>query len=191
MMKMGGGKIGRKGGIGLVSKQVDAGELLKKSDSMKERQTRAAEQAKIDEAAAAQESASSGDSPPEGESTDVTESTDSTESTESISEPTAEAEPTAEVSADVPIVEQSEASVDGAGGSFDLEGLMAQLSQLRTELRSRATEPEHDESVAAVGRAERALKKAQDELKTAGQWALDTAQELNLSGLSGILSSLV
>ena len=183
MMKMGGGGIGRKGGIGLTSKQVSADELHKKSEDLKERQKRAAEQVKAEEAAAlAAANPPAEDPPPE-----VAPATDEASASSDASEPVAEAKPVTEASPDSP----PDAQPDAPAGTLDLAGLIAQLGQLRAELRTRATEPEHDESVAAVGRAERALKKAQDELKTAGQWALDAAQELSLGAVSAVLSTLV
>jgi hypothetical protein len=63
---------------------------------------------------------------------------------------------------------------------LDLPQLAQELAVLRAELRKQAIEPDHDEAVAEVGRAERAAKaddgpRTLEHLARAGKWALNTA----------------
>lgn len=65
-------------------------------------------------------------------------------------------------------------------GSIDLGTLAKELSSLRAAMRSKATDPQHDKSVAAIAEAEEAAKKgdgagAMQWLQRAGKWALDAA----------------
>jgi hypothetical protein len=63
---------------------------------------------------------------------------------------------------------------------IDLPQLAGELAALRAELRKQATEPEQDEIVAEIGRAEKAAKsndgsKTFEHLANTGKWALNTA----------------
>jgi hypothetical protein len=75
---------------------------------------------------------------------------------------------------------------------IDLRTLSSELAQLRAEMRKNANEPEEDEAVSAVGKAEKAAA-ARDRtgtlqnLKAAGRWALDVATKLGVSVASKAL----
>ena len=199
MMKMGGGGAGRKGGIGLTAKQVDPDELRRSSDALKERQKRAQEQAKAERAAelAGQQPS---DTPPEEEHTEVPTESEHTE-VAAESEHTEPAVDTVEATGSTELKFSDEHGSEAASAdstpttvtpvaTASLVDLIAGLGQLRTELRSRATEPEHDEAVAAIGRAERALRQAQTELTTAGAWPLEVAREVGVTSVVDALASL-
>lgn len=65
----------------------------------------------------------------------------------------------------------------------DFTALTEELATLRTELRKKATEPEHDEALGAIAAAEKAARKGdestlKEHLKSAGKWAMDAATKL-------------
>jgi len=69
------------------------------------------------------------------------------------------------------------------GQSVDLVSLADQLSQLRAAMRKEAVDPEHDNSVAAIGGAEKSARAGDTTnvvkyLGLAGKWALDAATKL-------------
>ena len=75
---------------------------------------------------------------------------------------------------------------------IDLKALSSELAQLRAEMRKNAKEPEEDEAVSAVGKAEKAAAAgdqsgALQNLKNAGRWALDVATKLGISVASKAL----
>ncbi len=189
MMKMDGGGAGRKGGIGLTAKQVDPDELRRSSDALKERQKRAQEQAKAERAA--ELAGQSSDTPAEEEHTEMAAESEHTEPAVDTVEATGSTEPviTDEHGSEAASADSTPTTVT-AGATASLGDLIAALGQLRTELRSRATEPEHDEAVAAIGRAERALRQAQTELTTAGAWPLEVAREVGVTSVVDALTSL-
>jgi len=68
---------------------------------------------------------------------------------------------------------------------IDLSRLAEELSTLRQAMKKEAIEPEQDEAVAEVGKAERAAKakdasKVAEYLKSAGKWALDIAKAVGV-----------
>ncbi|AZC86678.1 hypothetical protein C4K29_0345 [Pseudomonas chlororaphis subsp. piscium] len=72
-----------------------------------------------------------------------------------------------------------------AASNLDLPTLAAELSTLRSSMRSQATEVEHDLAVASIGAAESAAKKqdgagALEHLKSAGKWAFDVATKIGV-----------
>ena len=72
-----------------------------------------------------------------------------------------------------------------AGAGLDLKTLAGELTQLRVAMRAEAQEVEHDEAVAAVGKAQKAAETGEAEtvmenLKAAGKWALGFAEKLTL-----------
>lgn len=74
----------------------------------------------------------------------------------------------------------------------DLTMLEQELATLRLRMRQAAVEPEHDEAVAAIGRAEKAAKLGDETsvlqaLKSAGQWALDIATKIGVEVASTAL----
>ncbi|MFJ2546602.1 hypothetical protein ACIOVF_09075 [Pseudomonas sp. NPDC087612] len=70
-----------------------------------------------------------------------------------------------------------------AACGLDLPLLASELSMLRSSMRKQAIEVEHDQSIASIGIAESAAKecdgaKVLENLRTAGNWALDVATEI-------------
>ncbi|AZC86679.1 hypothetical protein C4K29_0346 [Pseudomonas chlororaphis subsp. piscium] len=70
-----------------------------------------------------------------------------------------------------------------AACGLDLPSLAAELSILRNSMRKQAIEVEHDQSIASIGTAESAAKehdgaKVLENLKSAGDWALDVATKI-------------
>jgi hypothetical protein len=68
--------------------------------------------------------------------------------------------------------------VQGQQGQIDLPTLATELARLRAEMKTEATEPEHDVAVGAVAAAEAEAKKgnessAMEHLARAGKWALE------------------
>ena len=60
---------------------------------------------------------------------------------------------------------------------LDLPALATDLAKLRAEMKSQATEPDHDVAVGEIAAAESAAKKGDeksvlDHLKNAGEWAM-------------------
>jgi hypothetical protein len=75
---------------------------------------------------------------------------------------------------------------------IDLKALSVELAQLRAEMRKNAKEPEEDEAVSAIGKAEKAAAAgdqsgAMQHLKSAGNWALDVATKLGVAVASKAL----
>ncbi len=73
-------------------------------------------------------------------------------------------------------------SINGA----NLDTLGEQLGQLRSEMKKRGTQPEHDTAVGAIAEAETEAKKGDGpkafaSLKRAGSWALDVAKDLGVA----------
>lgn len=71
-------------------------------------------------------------------------------------------------------------------GDLDLPALSMELAKLRTLMRKRATEVEHDQAVAYIGAAEISAKKQDvagtlENLRRSGRWALDTANKTGFS----------
>lgn len=69
---------------------------------------------------------------------------------------------------------------------LDVNALVAQLAQLRAEMLKEATDGNHYEAIAAVAKAEDAMKKGETSgalgnLKVAGKWALDIAVKIGVS----------
>jgi len=78
----------------------------------------------------------------------------------------------------------------------DLVQLAQELSSLRVEARKRATEPEHDEAVASLGRAEKAAQAGDrpavaDQLKQAGAWAGRVATAIGTSVAAKLIEELI
>jgi hypothetical protein len=66
----------------------------------------------------------------------------------------------------------------------DLKALAEELARLRPEARKKASDPEHDDAIAALGKAEAAAKQgdaagALSWLKGAGNWAAKVATEFS------------
>jgi len=71
-------------------------------------------------------------------------------------------------------------------GSASVEELAKELGELRTAMRSAASEPEHELSIGAVAAAQAAAEEGDgvrtlEYLKKAGNWALDVATKIGLN----------
>jgi hypothetical protein len=78
----------------------------------------------------------------------------------------------------------------------DLKAVVAEIARLRPELRKRAVEPEHDDAVAAAGRAEAAASKgdatgALTYLRAAGSWVGTVAAELGCSVVAKLIEGQI
>jgi hypothetical protein len=70
-----------------------------------------------------------------------------------------------------------------SANSIDLATLAGELSELRTAMKGRAEEADHDETIGATASAEKAARQGDGpsvlaRLKDAGTWALDIAKEV-------------
>lgn len=82
------------------------------------------------------------------------------------------------------------------GDTINLQMLAADLSKLLPELRNRAADSTHDESVVAVGQALQAAEekngpKALEYLKKSGKWALNVATEIGVTVAAEVMKQVL
>jgi hypothetical protein len=84
----------------------------------------------------------------------------------------------------------------GAEPALDLAGLGAELDRLKKEMRSKASEDEHDLAIAEVVQAGNAAKDGDEEavrshLSRAGRWALQTATAIGAGVAAALIKSAI